>query len=41
MVPGKGGVGIQNDIYVKLPASGLDMGIVQGEIGIAATSTYK
>lgn len=39
--PGNGGVLVQNDIYVKMPTSGLDIGIAQGEIGISATSVYK
>src|SRR5579871_5572463 len=39
--PGKGAVLIQNDLYEPLPASGLDIGIAQGEIGISATATYK
>jgi uncharacterized protein (TIGR03437 family) len=39
--PGIGGVGIQNDIYEPLPASGLDIGMAQGEIGIGTRSTYK
>ncbi len=39
--PGKGAVEIQNDLYLPLPASGLDIGIAQGEVGISATATYK
>jgi hypothetical protein len=38
---GAGGVEIQNDIHVQLPASGLDIGIVHGGISISATSTYQ
>jgi uncharacterized protein (TIGR03437 family) len=38
---GTGAVEIQNDIYVKIPASGLDIGIATGEIGISAISTFK
>jgi uncharacterized protein (TIGR03437 family) len=39
--PGKGAVLIQNDLYLPLPASGLDIGIAQGEVGISAAATYK
>lgn len=38
---GSGGVEIQNDIYQSLPASGLDIGIVQGVIGISVSSKFK
>jgi uncharacterized protein (TIGR03437 family) len=38
---GKGGIGIQNDIYGPLPASGLDIGVTQGEIGTGATATFN
>ena len=38
---GSGGVEIQNDIYEALPATGLDIGIVQGEIGVSVTAKFK
>jgi uncharacterized protein (TIGR03437 family) len=39
--PGAGGVLVQNDIYPKLSASGLDIGVAVGEVGISARATYK
>jgi len=39
--PGAGGVLVQNDIYLKLSASGLDIGVAVGEVGINASATYK
>jgi hypothetical protein len=39
--PGSGGVLVQNDIYLPLTASGLDIGIAVGEIAISATATYR
>ena len=39
--PGAGGVLVQNDIYPTLSASGLDIGVAVGEIGISAGATYK
>ena len=38
---GSSGVGIQNDIYQSMPASGLDIGIVGGEIGMSVISKFK
>lgn len=38
---GKGGVEIQDDIYDTLPATGLDIGLALGEIGISVTSTFQ
>ena len=37
---GRGGVQVQNDIYLPLPASGLDIGLAVGTIGISTTATY-
>lgn len=39
--PGAGGMAIQDDIYEKLSASGLDISFALGEIGISNKSTYK
>lgn len=41
MPPGAGGVQVQNDIYGKLLAKGIDIGTAQGEVAISAASTYK
>jgi uncharacterized protein (TIGR03437 family) len=38
---GKGGMEIQNDIYAPLPATGLDIGVTQGEIGISVPATFN
>ena len=39
--PGKGGVGVQNDVYGPLSASGLDIGLALGDVSISADSTYR
>ena len=39
--PGTGGVSMQNDIYVPLPAPGLDIGIAGGEIAIERRARVK
>ena len=40
--PGSGGIGVQNDIYSKFSASGLDIGSALGEIGFSsAVGTFK
>ncbi len=39
--PGKGGVEVQNDIYLPLTATGLDIGLAVGEIGISTSATFK
>ena len=38
---GTGGVQLQNDIYGKLPASGLDIGLALGGITLSVSATYK
>jgi len=39
--PGSGGMGMQNDIYMPLTASGIDIGLALGEIGFSATATFR
>jgi hypothetical protein len=39
--PGSGGMGMQNDIYMPLTASGIDIGVALGEIGFSATATFR
>ncbi len=39
--PGKGGIGIQNDFYEKLSASGLDISSAIGEIGFSSVATFQ
>jgi len=39
--PGNGGTQLQNDIYLPLSASGIDIGIAVGDIGISASAIYK
>ena len=39
--PGTGGVLVQNDFYLPFQASGLDIGVAQGEIGISRSATFK
>lgn len=41
MPPGAGAAQLQNDIYGKLSAGGLDIGTAQGTIAISAATTYK
>jgi uncharacterized protein (TIGR03437 family) len=41
MPAGAGGMGVQNDIYGKLGATGLDIGLAQGEVSISAVSIFK
>ena len=38
--PGKGGTQLQNDVYLPLAASGIDIGLTAGVIAISAASTY-
>ncbi len=38
---GKGGVGVQNDVYSSLSAGGLDIGLALGDISYSASGTYK
>ncbi len=38
---GKGSTQLQNDTYLPLAASGIDIGLVVGEIGIASATTFK
>ena len=39
--PGSGSVGVQNDIYLPLQASGIDIGLAVGEVAIAGASVFK
>ena len=39
--PGSGGLTIQNDIYAKFSASGLDLTSAEGEVSFNSISTYK
>jgi uncharacterized protein (TIGR03437 family) len=39
--PGTGGVLVQNDIYLPFEASGIDIGLAGGVIGLSRTSTFK
>jgi len=39
--PGAGGVLVQNDIYLPLTATGIDIGISVGEIGISTNATFR
>jgi hypothetical protein len=34
-------MGMQNDIYATLSASGIDIGSAIGEIGFSATATFR
>jgi uncharacterized protein (TIGR03437 family) len=38
---GTGGSQLQNDIYLPLSASGIDIGLSNGEVAIGASSTFK
>jgi hypothetical protein len=38
---GNGSTQLQNDIYLPLSASGIDIGLTDGEIAIASSTTYK
>ena len=39
--PGAGGVLVQNDIYLPFEASGIDIGLAGGVIGLSRSSTFK
>jgi hypothetical protein len=41
LAAGKGGVGLQNDVYGSIPAAGLDLSLTVAEVSFLVDSTYQ